>query len=284
MLKLMYITNDPRIAEIAQSAGVDRIFVDMEYIGKADRQGGMDTVQSHHTVEDVKALREVLTTSELMVRINPWHEATDEYCSSEDEINAVIEAGADVIMLPYFKTAEEVSLFVDCVNGRSTTFPLLETSQAADQLDHILALHPDELHIGINDLSISMGKPFMFELFADGTVERIMDKCHLAGIPCGIGGIARLGEGMLPAEYIIREHYRMGSQSAILSRSFCNTQQTTDLDEIRTILETGVAAIRELEAECEAKLAAGDTEYFTTSKETMAEKIAAIVEKINSRK
>lgn len=39
-LSLMYITNKPQIAEIAESAGVDRIFVDMEYIGKADRQGG----------------------------------------------------------------------------------------------------------------------------------------------------------------------------------------------------------------------------------------------------
>lgn len=39
-LKLMYITNQPEIAQIAESAGVDRIFVDLEYIGKSDRQGG----------------------------------------------------------------------------------------------------------------------------------------------------------------------------------------------------------------------------------------------------
>ena len=45
MLKLFYITKDPAVARIAQAAGVDRIFVDMEYIGKAQRQGGMDTVQ-----------------------------------------------------------------------------------------------------------------------------------------------------------------------------------------------------------------------------------------------
>ena len=33
-LKLMYITNKPEIAQIAQDAGVDRILIDMEYIGK----------------------------------------------------------------------------------------------------------------------------------------------------------------------------------------------------------------------------------------------------------
>lgn len=70
-LKLMYITNRPEIAQIAETAGVDRIFVDMEYIGKADRQGGMDTVQSHHTIEDVRALRAAIETAELLVRVNP---------------------------------------------------------------------------------------------------------------------------------------------------------------------------------------------------------------------
>ena len=56
-LKLMYITNQPEIAQIAESAGVDRIFVDLEDIGKSDRQGGMDTVQSRHTIDDVKKSR-----------------------------------------------------------------------------------------------------------------------------------------------------------------------------------------------------------------------------------
>lgn len=59
-LDLMYITNKPQIAEIAEEAGVDRIFVDMEYIGKADRQGGMDTVQNHHTLADVRTIAQTI--------------------------------------------------------------------------------------------------------------------------------------------------------------------------------------------------------------------------------
>ena len=31
-IKLMYITNKPEIAQIAESSGVDRIFVDMEFV------------------------------------------------------------------------------------------------------------------------------------------------------------------------------------------------------------------------------------------------------------
>ena len=40
-IKLMYITNREEIALIAENAGVDRIFIDLETIGKQERQGGI---------------------------------------------------------------------------------------------------------------------------------------------------------------------------------------------------------------------------------------------------
>lgn len=95
MLKLMYITNDPAIARIAADAGVDRIFIDMEVLGKAERQGGMDTVQSHHVPEDIAKIREAIGThAEIMARVNPLNP------NSQAEIDASIANGADVIMLP----------------------------------------------------------------------------------------------------------------------------------------------------------------------------------------
>ena len=190
----MYITNRPDVAKIAEKNGVDRIFVDMEYIGKAERQGKMDTVQNHHTIEDVKNVRAVLNKAELLVRINPIHEATEEYCSSKEEIDAVIEAGADIVMLPYFKTIQEVYDFLSIVKGRVKTMLLLETKEAVAILDVILTMKGiDEIHIGLNDLSLSYGKTFMFELLTDGTVERLCRKLELAGMFYGFGGIASLG-------------------------------------------------------------------------------------------
>ena len=56
MIKLMYITNNVDIAKIVEDSGVERIFVDMEYIGKDLRQRGMNTVKNRHTVEDVKSI------------------------------------------------------------------------------------------------------------------------------------------------------------------------------------------------------------------------------------
>ena len=43
-LNLMYITNRPDVAIVAQSSGVDRVFIDFEYIGKEERQAGLNTV------------------------------------------------------------------------------------------------------------------------------------------------------------------------------------------------------------------------------------------------
>ena len=249
-LKFFYITNNPTVATIAETAGVDRIFVDMEYIGKAARQGGMDTVQSHHTVEDVKAIRSTLTKAELLVRVNPVHDAAPAQPSTEDEIDSVVAAGADVIMLPYFKSVAEVQRFIKAVNGRCRTILLLETPEAASVIDDILDLKGiDEMFIGLNDLSLGYGMKFMFQLLADGTVERLALKIRQKDIPFGFGGIAGIGTGTLPAEAILKEHYRLGSSMVILSRSFCNCSKITDMEVIRDKFTTGIRTLRAFEEE-----------------------------------
>lgn len=274
MLKLMYISNDPEIASIAENAGVDRIFVDMEYIGKSDRQGGMDTVQSFHTVEDVKRIRKAINKAELMVRVNPLHDATDKYCSSEDEINAVIEAGADLVMLPYFHNAKDIERFISIVDGRAKVFPLLESKDALLNVDEILAVPGiDEIHVGINDLSLDLGKKFMFELLADGTVEYLCNKFKEKDIPYGFGGIGRIGTGDIHAEYVIKEHYRLDSGCAILSRSFCNVNKITNKEEITNLFTKGIKDIRELETECQRQ----NLDYFEYNRQIVKEKVAEIV-------
>lgn len=251
-IKLMYITNQQSVAQIAENAGVDRIFVDMEYIGKGLRQGGMDTVQSHHTMEDVARMAKTLQKAELLVRCNPIHEATADFGSSKEEIDAIIENGAQVIMLPYFKTAAEVEEFVRLVDGRAKTFPLMETREAAENADEILQVDGiDEIYIGLNDMSLSYGYSFMFQLLANGTVDRLAEKFRAKGMTFGFGGIASLSGGLLPGSYVLKEHYRLGSSRVILSRSFCNTAKVSSMDEMRHIFETGVREIRELEKICQ---------------------------------
>lgn len=249
-LSLMYITNNLLTAEIAQKAGVDRIWIDMEHIGKEDRQAGMNTVKSHHTIADIERLRPIITTSKLLVRVNPLHEATKAYCSSKEEIDDTVAAGADVIMLPMFRTSKEAAKFVEYVNGRAKVQLLLETAEAVKNIDDILLVEGlDEIHIGLNDLHLAYHKKFMFELLCDGTVSKLCRKLRGKGIKYGFGGIARVGHGILPAEYIIAEHYHVGSTAAILSRGFCDANLVNNSVEIEGIFINGIKNIRTKENE-----------------------------------
>ncbi len=279
-LTLMYITSNPVTAKIAQKAGVDRIWVDMEYIGKEERQGGMDTVQNHHTLEDIERVRKVVDTSKLMVRVNPLHDATERYDGSEKEIEDVVKAGADVIMLPMFKTAEDVKKFVGYVRGRAKVQLLVETVEAVENMDEILQVPGiDEIHIGLNDLHLAYHKAFMFELICDETVSNLCKKIEKSGIVYGFGGIARVGLGMLPAEYIIAEHYHLHSTAAILSRGFCDANIVNDPMEIESIFIEGVANIRRKEHE----VATYSEEQYQKNLETIRKKVSEIVEKKKGR-
>lgn len=278
-LKLMYITNKPAVAKIAEDAGVDWIFLDMEFIGKKDRQGGMDTVQNSHTTKDVKIIKEAIKTAKILVRVNPIHEALPDYLSSEEEIDAVLKAGADIVMLPFFKTVKEVKQFIQYVGGRAKTCLLLETAEAAILIDEILNVPGiDMIHIGLNDLHLELGMKFMFQLLTDGVVEQLGNKIKAKGIPFGFGGIARLDTGMLPGADVLKEHVRLGSSMVIVSRSFCNTDVITDLEEVRKIFTEGIESIRKLEAEAETA-----ANYFKKNQENVALAVNNIVEHIEQK-
>lgn len=185
-LKLMYITNQPDIALLAEQNGVDWVFVDLELNGKEERQGHLDTVISRHAIRDVSRLRAVLKHAELLVRVNPIFQG------SRYEINEVINRGADVVMLPYYKTVDEVETFIELVDKRAKVCLLCETKEAVACMPEVLKLTGiDYIVIGLNDLHLSYGQSFLFEPLTDGTIEAIVRQMQAAGIPYGFGGIAR---------------------------------------------------------------------------------------------
>lgn len=271
----MYITNEPDVAQIAERAGVDRIFIDLETIGKEERQHNMDTVKSFHRISDIGKIKARLRKAELIVRVNKIHPA------SAAEINEVIRQGADIVMLPYFKSVEEVKIFLDAAAGRVKTNLLVETPEAVEHLDQILDLDGiNEIHVGINDLHLGYHRKFMFELLADGTVEKICEKAKERGLKYGFGGIARIGYGALPAERILREHYRLGSTMAIVSRSFCDTEKITDRDEVSRIFSKGIEDIRTLEKEVSGEQEKRNESYFEENRREVVRIVDEITGKI----
>ena len=270
-LTLMYATNDRTIAKIAEDSGVDWIMIDLEIIGKKERQGHLDILISNHKIEDIKKIKESINKAKIIVRINPI------YQGSREEINRAIKDGADIIMLPFFKTKKEVEEFMHYVDGRVKTCLLFETPEAVENIDKILNVPGiDYAHIGINDLHIGYKRIFMFSLLADGTVEAICNKFREKKIPYGFGGIARLRQGLLPAGYIIGEIYRLGSSMVIVSRSFCKVGRMDNYELIEKIFKEGVQEVRSFEEKIRKK----DYRYFIINQKRLKKKVAEIEENL----
>ncbi len=235
MIELLQITNDPSLAARCEALPGMRIFLDLERNGKAQRQAGRNTFISAHQMADIAPVKAVLKRCKLMVRVNPLHAAT------KTEVDQAIVQGADMLMLPMFRTASELAQFCALVAGRVPVSALLETAAALDSLAQWVATPGlNEVYVGLNDLHIDLGLRFMFEPLALGHVERVARAAQAQGLRFGFGGMARLEQGLLPGRAVLAEHLRLGSQAVILSRTF---READGSDE----LETQIALLRQAE-------------------------------------
>lgn len=226
-MKYLFLTDDSEVAAYVTSCGVHRVFLDLETLGKVERQGGKDTVISRHRSENIATVKAALKGGELLVRTNPLHAHTAR------EVDACIEAGADLLMLPMFRSAEDVSVYCRIVRGRVPVVPLVETYAAVCDLPSILRVNGvREIHVGLNDLHLDLGLRFLFEVVANGVVDKAADICRHMGVPFGVGGIATLGGGLVPGEWVLGEYLRLGSTAVILSRAF--HQRARDLADLKS--------------------------------------------------
>jgi len=236
----LYITNNADIAREIDAADV-WVWVDLETIGKRERQKGRDTIISAHSVDDIKKVKSVLQESKVVVRCNPIG------VHSADEIDAILENEPDIIMLPYFKSETEVRSFLDLVSGRAATMLLVETIGAEKNLRNILSSNEvDYVHIGLNDLHIEYEMQFMFELYSEGVIERIARELQSHGVKYGFGGIGNFESNLKPdPRLVLSEHKRLGSSLVILSRSFLNSSDYSDYEKLGVDFRDRLSAVRE---------------------------------------
>lgn len=216
-MELSLITGDLEFASAAESVGVDRVMLDLERKSKIARQAGRDLFLSDHRIDLVPRMRSVLRKAALVVRINSLDH------QSREEIDAVVQGGAHLIMLPFFYTASEVRQFVDLVGGRAQTILLIETKSAVDNLREIVRVEGiGEIHVGLNDLTISLGRRVIFDVICDGMMDQIVEIIRAEGIPFGFGGIGRLSRQDLPVnpERVLAVQVGAGATRGWLGRSF----------------------------------------------------------------
>ena len=152
---------------------------------------------------------------------------------------------------------------------------MIETTQAMTRIDDFLSVEGvDELYIGLNDLHIGLGLSFMFEVLSGGLIDYMAENIKAKGIPFGFGGMGKIGEGMLPADAILAEHFRLGSNSVILSRTFRNEVDAEGKPQLD--LEKEIAKIREKEKE----YSAWSNSDFDNNKKFVKETVKTIVSRM----
>ena len=217
------ITNSPSIANYIVKNDVQRIFIDLEKIGKEERQSHLNTWISNHLESDISAIKNKITKGEILVRINPLNKNT------KDELDTILTHNIDYIMMPMINCYEDIQELLSLLKKRTKFIPLLETKNSINDIQRILD-DPDisEVYIGLNDLRISMKSKFLFEPLLNGLLDDIAKKINQKKIKWGFGGIARSGVGEIPCENILGEHIRLGSNNVILSRSFHANSKTLE--------------------------------------------------------
>jgi citrate lyase beta subunit len=216
-LRLWLIASDVGLIRAIFAGGVDRVLVDLETAGKAERQAGRGLFLSSQRPQDIDALRPVTPAGALFVRLDPWGEA------SGAQIEDALARGADGLMLPYFRSEEPVLRFVDAVAGRAFVCPLVETGGAVDRLAALLESGAvSEFHVGLNDLAIDLGHGSLQALWGHPMLDRIAQIAAAAGTPFGIGGVTDPRMTALPVDprWVLSEQRRLGSTRALLGRSF----------------------------------------------------------------
>ncbi len=80
----------------------------------------------------------------------------------------------------------------------------------------------DEIHIGLNDLALSLSMPNRWCALAGDLVKDAAACVHAAGLHFGFGGIGCAHDDHLPipADLIYAEYARTGATRALLARSF----------------------------------------------------------------
>ncbi len=246
MINLFYITNNIVEAEIVDSLDIDWIFIDLETIGKEERQVGRNTVLSNHSLSDINKIKDKVKKTNILVRCNPigkW--SKNEFY----EINSRYKE-IDMVMLPYFKTTEEVQIFIEMLDTTNIEPSLLiETLDAIENLEEIIKIFPFKyLHIGLNDIHIERGTISMFEPYIDGLMDRITSILRKNGLNFGIGGIGKIGANLSPTpECVLNEHLRLNSNGVILSRSFKGDFNEKNHDFFRKELSQSVTDLRSYE-------------------------------------
>ena len=179
-----------------------------------------------------------------MCRLNRFGPRTAE------EVDEALAAGADELLLPMVRSAQEVEFVLAHVDGRADTGILVETLAAVGAAAELARLPLSRVYVGLNDLAIERGTPSIFAPLADGLLGELRER--FAAVRFGFGGLTLPDAGApVPCRLLIGEIARLRADFTFLRRSFYRDVAGRNVEEEvpRILAAVEAAFAREPEAE-----------------------------------
>lgn len=211
-LELVLFGHRPALVRRALEAGIGSLIVDLEQRGKEERQHGADTEINRDRPADLESLV-AAGVPRRWCRVNPWGPWSD------DEVAAVLAAGATHLLLPMVETPAQAEALLRRVDGRCAAGILVETREAVARAAELARLPLAAIYVGLNDLAISRGSACLFDALVDGTVERVREA--FPDTPFGVAGVTVVDGGEpVPFPLLLGEMARLDADFSFLRRSF----------------------------------------------------------------
>ena len=209
--ELFLFSTDPATVAGTAAAGVSGFVVDWERVGKRHRQAGADTQIGEDTVDDLVRAR-AATSKRILCRVD------NKPGLLAEQIEVAIACGADEILVPMVRSAEEVERVRALAADRCGIGILIETEDALADIEEIAKLVLTRAYVGLNDLAIERGTSNIFEPLVDGTFESVRRRLS---VPLGVGGLTVVDGGRpIPCRLLIGELVRLGCTFSFLRRSY----------------------------------------------------------------
>ncbi len=211
-IELLLFHRSLELDQACMRGGASAIIIDLENKGKDIRQSGFDTEINSHSIADIEKLKQ-LAGIRVICRINGFNTDT------HNEIERVIAAGADEILLPMVTMQADVERCLSLISGRCLLGIMLETREVLAFSSRLEAYPLARVYVGLNDLRISRGSPSIFDAISNGTIDTLRQQ--FPNIPFGFAGLTIPGHGHpVPVHLLTAELARLDCDFTFLRRSF----------------------------------------------------------------
>jgi HpcH/HpaI aldolase/citrate lyase family protein len=232
MTELFLFARDDLVPHAAE-LGIDAIVVDLERRGKHTRQQGAGTDISVNDIDDVRQVRGI-TDLPVICRIDGLG------THRPAQIEAVLDAGIDEILIPMVRRSDEVAATITQVAGRAAVGVMVETVDAVEQAGELASMALSRVYVGLNDLWIDRRGRHRFDPFVDGTIDALAHTFRHT--PFGVAGLTHPDLGHpLPCRHLINELSRIGCDYTFLRRSFFDAIEQRPVAEVCAAIRGQIA-------------------------------------------